>query len=140
MTESPRSQRDFACPKCRKPGYGMDAAADGRPRFTCRQCGHVWTCGHDGRAKSGQREGKGMSLEDDADAVIKAWQHAIQDSLAEAVILSDGDLSGLYINAGTHTIEIQLKLFMDKTPQEQFKIRCRAHKFASRMIAILEKD
>jgi hypothetical protein len=36
------------CPACRQGGYKVEEATDGRPKFTCTKCDHVWTCGLDG--------------------------------------------------------------------------------------------
>ena len=37
------------CPRCGHPEYSQDYATDdGRPRFTCSDCGHAWTAGKSG--------------------------------------------------------------------------------------------
>jgi transposase-like protein len=42
-----------ACPKCRGKGYTTSRAVDGRPKFTCTSCGHIWTAGTRGGVWAG---------------------------------------------------------------------------------------
>jgi transposase-like protein len=37
------------CPKCHVGGYAQSVAMDGRPLFTCKQCGYTWTSGKSGK-------------------------------------------------------------------------------------------
>ena len=42
------------CPRCRHPGVTYSSAVDGRPRMTCKGCGHKWTSGK--KAGQGYRD------------------------------------------------------------------------------------
>lgn len=48
LSRSPRAPRKPRCPRCRTGGYTQGKALDGRPRFTCTQCGNTWTAGKSG--------------------------------------------------------------------------------------------
>ena len=42
-------ERKPRCHRCLHPGFTLSHDThDGRPRFTCGQCGETWTNGHDG--------------------------------------------------------------------------------------------
>jgi transposase-like protein len=47
MKINPRDPNKY-CPACRKGGFKLGWAFDGRPEFKCTLCDNTWTCGHSG--------------------------------------------------------------------------------------------
>lgn len=55
MSDKPQTTKPL-CPRCRRSGFTRSVASDGRPKFTCQACEHVWTSGHSGGVYAGHEQ------------------------------------------------------------------------------------